>query len=125
MTLEKQLTKAETQVMSVLWSMPNNSGFSSEIINSYPKPKPALTTLLTFLKILRGKGYVKAEKQGKAQLFIATVKKDEYIHAYMKEVADLFFNGSAISLISFVASHEQLSDKEVNDLIIQLLNRKK
>ena len=48
---KKILTKAETQVMNILWSLPESKGYSSEIMEKFPGPKPALTTLLTFLKI--------------------------------------------------------------------------
>ena len=52
MATKQQLTKAETQVMNVLWSLPDEKGYSSEIMERMPEPKPAMTTLLTFLKIL-------------------------------------------------------------------------
>ena len=52
---KKQLTKAETQVMNILWSLPESKGYSAEIMEKFPEPKPALTTLLTFLKILKEK----------------------------------------------------------------------
>ena len=55
---KKQLTKAETQVMNVLWSLPEGQGRSAEIMERMPEPKPALTTLLTFLKILKDKGFI-------------------------------------------------------------------
>ena len=48
----RQLTKAETQVMNILWSLPEQKGFIQDIINQYPDPKPAYTTILTFMKIL-------------------------------------------------------------------------
>ena len=70
-----QLTKAETQVMNALWALPQSQGFSSEIVERLPEPKPAPTTLLTFLKILKEKEFVKAAKIGKAQLFSAQLVK--------------------------------------------------
>ena len=48
----RQLTKSETQVMNILWSLPEQKGFIQDIINQYPDPKPAYTTILTFMKIL-------------------------------------------------------------------------
>ena len=83
---KKQLTKAETQVMNILWSLPESKGYSSEIMEKFPEPKPALTTLLTFLKILKDKGFVSSEKHGKVQLFSTNISKEEYTRAYMKEV---------------------------------------
>ena len=111
---KKTLTKAETQVMNILWSLPESKGYSSEIMEKFPEPKPALTTLLTFLKILKDKGFVTSEKHGKAQLFSTTISKEEYTRAYMKEVQNTFFGGSFASLVSFFAKDEQLSDEEVS-----------
>ena len=83
---KKQLTKAETQVMNVLWSLPEGQGRSAEIMERMPEPKPALTTLLTFLKILKDKGFIIAEKVGKGQLFKALVSREDYTRTYMNEV---------------------------------------
>ena len=73
----RQLTKAETQVMNILWALPEQQGFIQDIIERYPDPKPAYTTILTFMKILTEKGFVKPEKKGKANLFSPLVSKDE------------------------------------------------
>ena len=121
---KKQLTKAETQVMNILWSLPESKGYSSEIMEKFPEPKPALTTLLTFLKILKDKGFVSSEKHGKAQLFSTNISKEEYTRAYMKEVKNTFFGGSFASLVSFFAKDEQLSDEEVSEIMVILKNRK-
>ena len=88
-----QLTKAETQVMNVLWSLPEGQGRSAEIMERMPEPKPALTTLLTFLKILKDKGFIIAEKVGKGQLFKALVSREDYTRTYMNEVKQTFFGG--------------------------------
>ena len=121
---KKQLTKAETQVMNILWSLPESKGYSSEIMEKFPEPKPALTTLLTFLKILKDKGFVSSEKHGKAQLFSTNISKEEYTRAYMKEVKNTFFSGSFASLVSFFAKDEQLSDEEVSEILEIFKNRK-
>ena len=89
-----------------------------------PEPKPAPTTLLTFLKILKEKEFVKAAKIGKAQLFSATVSKEDYTRAYMKEVQKTFFGGSFASLVSFFAKDEQLSDEEVSEIMEIIKHRK-
>ena len=121
---KKQLTKAETQVMNILWSLPESKGYSSEIMGKFPEPKPALTTLLTFLKILKDKGFVSSEKHGKAQLFSTTISKEEYPRAYMKEVQNTFFGGSFASLVSVFAKDEQLSEEEVSEIMEILKQRK-
>ena len=121
---KKQLTKSETQVMKALWELPGSQGYSSEIMASLPEPKPAPTTLLTFLKILKDKGFVSSVKKGKAHLFTAIVKREEYMRLYMEDVKNTFFSGSLTSLVSFFAKEENLSDKEISD-IIDIINHQK
>ena len=124
MTEKKQLTKAETQVMNILWSLPDSQGRSSEIMMQMPEPKPALTTLLTFLKILGEKGFVTAVKMGKGHIFMAKVSREEYIRNYMAEVKRTFFGGSFASLVSFYAKNEQFTDEEVEELIDIIKNQR-
>ena len=100
----KQLTKSEFQVMDILWNLPEQSGFTSDILKEYPEPKPAYTTLATFLKILKEKDFVRSESE-------------EYTGTFMKEVKNTFFGGSFMSLISFFAEKEDLSKEEINQLI--------
>ena len=115
---KKQLTKAETQVMNVLWSLPEGQGRSAEIMERMPEPKPALTTLLTFLKILKDKGFIIAEKVGKSQLFKALVSREDYTRTYMNEVKQTFF-----SLVSFFAKEEKLTDDDISE-ILRIIEKK-
>ena len=114
---KSKLTQAETQVMQDLWSLPEDGALSSEIMDRMPEPKPAPTTLLTFLKILKDKGFVSSTKEGKAQRFRAEVSKDGYTRMYMKEVKQTFFGGSLSSLVSFFAKEEQLNDQEIQEIL--------
>ena len=120
---KKQLTKAETQVMNVLWSLPEGQGRSAEIMERMPEPKPALTTLLTFLKILKDKGFIIAEKVGKGQLSKALVSREDYTRTYMNEVKQTFFGGSFTSLVSFFAKEEKLTDDELSE-ILRIIEKK-
>ena len=118
-----QLTKAETQVMNVLWSLPEGQGRSAEIMERMPEPKPALTTLLTFLKILKDKEFIIAEKVGKGQLFKALVSREDYTRTYMNEVKQTFFGGSFTSLVSFFAKEEKLTDDDISE-ILRIIEKK-
>ena len=120
---KKQLTKAETQVMNVLWGLPEGQGRSAEIMERMPEPKPALTTLLTFLKILKDKGFIIAEKVGTGQLFKALVSREDYTRTYMNEVKQTFFGGSFTSLVSFFAKEEKLTDDELSE-ILRIIEKK-
>ena len=121
---KKQLTKAETQVMNALWSLPDKQGRSADIMEQMPEPKPALTTLLTFLKILKEKGFVESVRQGKAQLFTAIVSREDYIRQYMTEVKSTFFGGSFASLVTFFAKSERLTDEEVDEIVDIIKNQR-
>ena len=113
---KKQLTKGETQVMNILWSLPEQQGFIQDIIDRYPEPKPAYTTILTFMKILTEKGFVKPEKVGKANRFSPLVSKEDYTNSFISDVKDTFFGGSFTSLVSFFAKKEQYTDEELAEL---------
>ena len=113
---KKQLTKAETQVMNILWSLPEQKGFIQDIIDRYPDPKPAYTTILTFMKILTEKGFVKPEKVGKANQFTPLVSKDDYTYSFINDVKDTFFGGSFASLVSFFVEKEHYNEGELEEL---------
>lgn len=111
------LTKAEIQVMNALWEMPDG-GCIHEIIARYPDPKPAYTTVSTFLKILLNKGFVEYRKlRGKTHTYYPLISKEKYTNQVMKDVKDSFFGGSGSSLVKFFVEKEKLSDSEIKELI--------
>lgn len=113
----KQLTKVETQVMNVLWNLQANQVVSAEIMEAYPEPKPAMTTLLTFLKRLSEKGFVRTDKQGKLLRFTPLISRDDYIDQYLTNVKDTFFGSSPTSLVSFFVRRQHLHDDEIEELL--------
>ncbi len=117
MEKNKQLTKAEFQVMDILWSLPEQSGFTGDILKGYPDPKPAYTTLATFLKILKEKGFVQSESVGKMLRYSAVMKREEYTRSFMKDVKNTFFGGSLLSFVSFFAKEENLGQEEIDQII--------
>ena len=114
---KSKLTQAELQVMQALWGLPAEGATSAEIMERMPEPKPALTTLLTFLKILKDKSFVTSRKEGKAQRYHAEVSREDYTRTYMEEVKQTFFGGSFSSLVSFFAKEEQLNDKDIAEIL--------
>lgn len=117
MEKNKPLTKSEFQVMDILWSLPEQSGFTGDILKAYPAPKPAYTTLATFLKILKEKGFVQSESVGKMLRYSAVVKREEYTRSFMKDVKNTFFGGSLLSFVSFFAKEENLRQEEIDQII--------
>lgn len=111
------LTKAEIQVMNALWEMPDG-GCIHDIIAHYPDPKPAYTTVSTFLKILLNKGYVEFRKlSGKTHTYYPLISKENYTNQVMTDVKESFFGGSGSSLVKFFVEQEKLSESEIRELI--------
>lgn len=111
------LTRSEMQIMNILWKLPEG-GCIHEIIGHYEEPKPAYTTVSTFLKILLNKGFVEYRKlSGKTHTYFPLISKEEYTRTVMKDVKNSFFDGSCSSLVKFFVEQEQLSEEERNELI--------
>ena len=111
------LTKAEMQVMNALWDMPDG-GCIHDIIEKYPEPKPAYTTISTFLKILLNKGFVDYRKlSGKTHTYYPLVSREAYTNQVMKDVKESFFGGSGSSMVKFFAQNEQLSENDIKELL--------
>jgi predicted transcriptional regulator len=111
------LTKAEIQIMNILWEM-HEGGCVHDIIEQYEEPKPAYTTIATFMKILLNKKFVSYRKQkGKTHIYYPLMTKEEYTRRVMNEVKDNFFGGSGSSLLKFFVREEKLTEEEIEELI--------
>ena len=116
MAAKKLLTHAEFQVMSIVWNLPDQSGFTSDILAQYADPKPAYTTLATFLKILTGKGFVKCTKNGGKLRYMAKVSREEYAGTYLAPLKSVFFDGSIEKAIAFILSNETLTPEQAGNI---------
>ncbi|OEJ99620.1 BlaI/MecI/CopY family transcriptional regulator [Roseivirga misakiensis] len=114
----KELTKAEEQIMQVVWSQPKL--FIKDIVDLLPDPKPAYNTVGTFLKILENKGFVTREKVGNTFAYTASVKKKAYTQNFMNGFLSNYFEGSAEKLFSFMVEEKKLNIKQVEDLMKKL-----
>ena len=113
----KTLTKAEIQIMNILWDMPEG-GCVHDIIARYDEPKPAYTTVATFIKILQNKAFVGYRKTtGKAHIYFPLITKEEYTRQVMTEVKDNFFGGCKSSFLKFFAREEKLTKDDVQELL--------
>ncbi len=116
---ENTLTKAEFQLMSILWDI-NHSACAWDILEHYEEPKPAYTTIATYLKVLYEKGFVdyfKNKGEGKTQWYVAKVTRAEYTRMTMKEVKKNFFDNSIKSMFSFFVKEEKLSADDICELL--------
>ena len=112
----KTLTRSEFQVMSILWNLPTKAGCAGDILARYEDPKPAYTTLATFLKILTNKGFVNYVKKGNKLYYTPTVPKSRYAEIYLAPAKDIFFDGSFIDMIRFFIKKAQPTDEELTQL---------
>lgn len=116
---ERTLTRAEMEIMNILWDAATPMT-THAIIERMPEPKPAYSTVATFLKILCTKEFVnfrKTEGAGKTHEYFPMMSREFYARKFMKEVKSSLFGGSLKSLISFFIEDEELSDDELNEII--------
>ena len=115
MKKNKELTRAELQIMNILWDL--KKATVNEVLERFPEPKPAYNTVLTFLRILKEKGFVTSESTGKQHRFYPAILRGEYTRNYMRNVKDNLFRGSAKDLVNFFVKEENLTATEVEELI--------
>ena len=119
---EQTLTKTEFQVMTILWDL-GHSACAWDIIERWEQPKPAYTTVATYLKVLREKGFVdyfKNKGEGKTHQYVAKVTRAEYTRQAMKEVKKEFFGGSIKKMLCFFVEEEHLTVEEIQELLNQI-----
>jgi BlaI family transcriptional regulator, penicillinase repressor len=118
----KALTRAEEQVMQVLWKL--ESGFLKDILEESPEPKPHANTIATILKILIEKGFVDYEVQGRNNLYKPLVTKEEYGKKSINQLVKGYFEGSAARLVSQFVSDNKLTVEELEALLKQVKAKK-
>ena len=118
----KELTRAEEEVMQILWKL--DRAFVKEIIKEMDEPKPAYNTVSTIIRILEKKGFVAFEAFGKTHQYYPLVKKKEYSSQVLDKMVHRYFGGSAERLLSFFVKDQDVS---VNDLeeILKTIDQKK
>lgn len=117
----KELTKAEEEIMQVLWDL--ESAFVKDIIDELPEPRPAYNTVSTIVRILQQKGFVDHESFGKSHKYYPLITKEEYTKSFMKGFVKRYFSGSYRQMVSFFTEEENLSIKELEQLLKDLKNK--
>lgn len=119
----KPLTRAEEQVMKVVWKLGN--GLLMEIVEQMPEPQPHKNTVATILKTLVEKGFVEIENVGRIHRYHPVVSKEKYSKDTLTSVARGYFEGSFSNVVSFLVNEEKLSVKELELLVQQLKKNRK
>lgn len=110
----KDLTRAEEQIMQILWRI--EKGFVKDIIEKMPNPKPAYNTVSTIVRILERKGFVHHKAYGKTHEYYPSVTKEKYTKTYVGGVVKNYFSNSVRQLISFFADGNKISVKEMEEI---------
>ncbi len=116
----RDLTRAELEVMQILWRI--GGGFVNDVIAVMPEPKPAYNTVSTIIRILEKKGLVGHESFGRSFRYYPLMECGEYTQHYMSGVLEKFFGNSVSRMVSFFAEKEKISLKEMDE-IMQILRR--
>lgn len=121
-----QLSRREEQLMELIWKQENV--FMKDIIESYPKPKPATTTIATLLKRMQDKGFVAYTVFGNSRQYYPLVKKADYFTKHVKGIIKNYFDNSPMQFASFFTTATNLTTSELESLkkIVDLeIKRKK
>ena len=121
----KELTRAEEQIMQFLWTL--QRGFLKDIVDEFPKPKPAYTTVSTVIRVLVRKKFIGYKTYGKINEYYPLISKADYFTGKLKPMIANYFNGSKTSMASFFAETQlSLSElEEVKSLIDQKIKKLK
>jgi predicted transcriptional regulator len=114
MSAMKELTRAEEQIMQVLWKL--EKAFVKDIVEALPEPKPAYTTVSTIIRILEKKGFVSHRPFGKTYEYFARISRDEYKKRFLKSFVSRYFGDSLPEMVSFFASGRDLTLEELEEL---------
>ena len=111
----RDLTKAEEQIMQVLWNI--QPAFVKDIIAELPAPKPAYSTVSTIVRILESKKFIDHEAFGPTHRYFTLISKDEYSHFSVKKILENYFDGSLKQMVSSFTNRENINLKEMDELL--------
>ncbi len=114
----KQLTKAEEEVMQILWKLQESNVAS--IIEQMLDPKPAYNTISTIIRILENKEFVSHRKEGKGYIYFPLVKKEDYSSQSLNKLMNNYFNGSFRNMVSFFVKKNDMDIKDLEQILKEL-----
>lgn len=110
----KQLTKAEEQVMQYLWNL--EKSFLKDLVESFPEPRPAYTTVSTVIRVLVRKKFIAFNTYGKIHEYYPLISREEYLKGQFDEVAKDYFSGSIPQLASFLTRDTDLDVQDLEEI---------
>jgi len=118
----KELTRAEDQVMQILWKL--EKGFIKDIVEEMPEPKPAYNTVSTIVRILETKGFIDHKAYGKTHEYFPIISREKYTKFYLNMMIKGYFNGSFQNLVSFFAKENKMDTGDIEKLLNEIKNKK-
>ncbi|MCU7694423.1 BlaI/MecI/CopY family transcriptional regulator [Haoranjiania flava] len=118
---KKTLTRAEEQLMHILWDL--NGAYLREVMDALPEPKPHQNTVATFLKIMVDKGFVEVEVIGRIHKYVPAISKDAYSKRSLSGLVKNYFSGSYKQAVSFLVEEDKLSIQDL-ELLLKELKKK-
>lgn len=112
---QKELTKAEEQIMQIIWKI--DKGFVNDVVAEFPEPKPAYTTVSTIIRILEKKGFLSHKALGNSHQYYPVVSKDEYAKFMLKDVVSNYFSNSFSGMVSFFSLNNKINVKEMEEIL--------
>lgn len=109
-----QLSKSEEELMNYLWRL--EKAFMKDLLEIYPEPKPATTTVATLLKRMADKGFISYNLFGNSREYYPLVKKKDYFSKHVNGLIKNFFNDSASQFASFFTKETNLTKEELEHL---------
>ncbi len=111
----RELTRAEEQVMQVLWKV--KKGFVKDILEHFDEPKPAYNTVSTIVRILQDKGFVGHKAYGRTHEYYPLITKNEYSDLHMSTFVKDYFSNSYEKMVSFFAREKRISVREMEEIM--------
>ncbi|RZK49486.1 MAG: BlaI/MecI/CopY family transcriptional regulator [Pedobacter sp.] len=118
----KDLTKAEEQIMQIMWQL--ESAFVKEIMDYLPEPKPAYNTVSTIVRILQNKGFIGHEAYGKAHKYHPIISREAYKRHATNKLLGNYYENSVESMFSFFVKEEKLDVSDVDEILKMINNFK-
>ena len=113
--MDKQLTKAEEEIMQILWDLKEAN--VALVIDQMPEPKPAYNTVSTIIRILERKGFVGHRSFGKSHQYYPVISRDQYRHERFSSLMQDYFNNSMKQVLSHFGKSGSLNMKEADEII--------
>lgn len=113
--MKKELTKAEEQIMQAIWKV--EKGFAKDILQELDEPKPAYSTVLTVIRVLVEKGFVKYKTFGKSNEYFPTISREAYSKQRLDALKKSYFEGSNVQMLSFFMRKNNMNLEDLEEVM--------